>query len=171
MKSKGMLLIVIPFIFLFVVVGLVIFGWGLVSYFQGRQAKSWPTTPGQILVSQLRVDSGGDSETWKVTVRYRYVCDGREYEGNRIAFGYSGSGDEEEHRLIEEKLRAASSVIVRYQPDKPDNSVLAVGFNRHTFGLLVFGATWLVFFIGMAIMVTSDSRHTGQIAQQIQLVE
>jgi hypothetical protein len=155
----------------FFLVGLGMLGAGLRSLYRGRQALSWPTTEGRILESSVQEDSGGESTTWQVKVRYSYSVGGTEFEGKRVAFGYSGSSTYEEHEGIYRKLQPSARVRVRYEPGNPGNSVLAAGFNRSTFLLLAFAVTWLLFTTGFTVLWTSSSGQDTRILEQIQILK
>ena len=161
----------IVFISIFFLIGFGVFGWGLLSLYRGHSAKAWPTTRGEILESRIHESRDSDGSMWETKVKYRYVCNGREFEGTRITFGYSGSDEEEEHRRIHEKLPPGSGVRVWYQPNQPANAVLAVGFHRHTYVALLFGAVWLLFTAGFTALVASDSMSWGRIEAKIQPVD
>ncbi len=159
------------FISVFFLVGFGLLGFGLYSYYRGHQALSWPTVEGRLEACHLKEKSDSDSTTWEVNVRYSYSVAGQEFEGQRLAFGYSASSAHEAHKGIYEKLKSASVVTIRYQPDNPGDSVLAAGFNRSTFMVLAFAVTWLLFTTGFTVLwVTSSGRDT-QILDQIQVLK
>ncbi len=158
------------FISIFFLIGFGLLAWGLYSLCCGRQALTWPTTEGRILECNVNKNSDGESTTWQVKVRYSYVVDGREFEGSRVAFGYSGSTAYAEHQSIYEKLQQASRVIVRYKPGDPGNSVLAAGFNRATFLILAFAITWLLFTTGFTVLWTTASGQDTRILQRIEVL-
>ena len=142
MKFRNMFFTI--FISVFFLVGFGLLGYGLHSFYRGRQALSWPTVEGRLLECRLHENPDSDGTTWVVKVQYSYSVAGREFNGKRIAFGYCGSSSYEEHQGIYQKLQSASRVVVHYQPGDPSDSVLAVGFNRSTFMLLAFAVTCLV---------------------------
>jgi hypothetical protein len=159
------------FISIFFLVGLGLLGGGLYSFYRGRQAASWPEVEGKLLECRVKEDSGGESTTWQVKVRYSYSVAGQEFEGKRVAFGYNGSSTYEEHQGIYDKLQQSSRVMVRYDPRNPDSSVLAAGFNRSTFMLLAFAVTWLLFTTGFTVLWTSALGKDTRILEQIHMVK
>ena len=88
-----------------------------------------------------------------------------------MAFGYGGSRAHEEHRAIQEKLRQAQKVLVRYEPSDPSRAVLAAGFNRSTILILIFAITWLLFTTGFTFLWTLSSGQDSRILEQIHIVE
>lgn len=159
------------FISVFFLIGFGLLGWGLTSLYRGRQALAWPTAEAGLSECRLQEHSDSDGTTWEVIVRYRYGVDGREYEGNRLAFGYAASSAGAEHRAIHEKLQRATRVQVRYDPGNPARSVLAAGFNRSTFTVLVFAVTWLLFTTGFTMLWTSSNGKDSRVLEQIRVLE
>jgi hypothetical protein len=158
------------FISIFFVLGFGQLGDGVHSFYRGRQALSWPTVVGRLLECRLHENPDGDSTTWEVKVRYSYAVAGREFEGKRVAFGYSGSGNQKEEKEICEKLQSGSRVMVHYQPSDPRDSVLAAGFNRSTFMILAFAVTSLLFTTGCTVLAISSSGRDTRILEQIEIV-
>ncbi len=143
---------------LFLAVGVGILGYGVRSYHFGKQAEQWPITPGTITASDFTVNSDDDGTTYAAKIAYIYNPDGVERAGKTIAFGYSGSSGESYHREIYKALPIGAQVAVRYDPNKPDRAVLSHGVNRSIIFLLIFGAVWTMFTLGMMSMtMLSDS--------------
>jgi hypothetical protein len=168
MKRHGMGFTI--FISIFFLVGFGLLGFGVHSFYRGRQALSWPAVECRLLECRVQENPDSESTTWEVKVRYSYSVAGREFEGKRVAFGYSGSSIREEHQGIYEKLQSGSRVMVRYQPGNPNDSVLAAGFNRSTFVMLAFAVTWLLFTTGFTVLWTASSGRDARILQQIEVV-
>ena len=136
------------FISLFYAIGIGLLGFGLWSAWRSTQAAHWPTVPGTITSLDLKTNSDGDGTTHQVHLEYTYTVADHVYRGSRLAFGYSGSSGRDAHEEIYEKLKAAKSVDVRYDPDDPASSVLSFGIHRSIQLVLIFAITWLVFVIG-----------------------
>ena len=131
----------------FILLGLGMLAYGIYSFLRGREALSWPSVKGKLIYCELTSDSDDGSTTWKVEVRYTYRAAGKEHEGTRIAFGYSGSNAKSYHRNVYTRLKSVSEPTVYYQPQDPADCVLEPGFNRATLGWFVFSALWLIFTI------------------------
>jgi hypothetical protein len=158
------------FLGLFFVVGFVILGYGLRSYFKGRESLSWPTAPATLTHCEIAEKSSDDSTTWQVKVNYTYKALGTEYSGDRLAFGYSGTSSHETHEKIYAKLTGAESFYVHYKPLEPGTSVIAPGTNRSTYMLLMFGATWLLFITGFTLMMVLTSGIDNKLLNQIKVI-
>jgi len=137
---------------LFLAVGVGILGFGLRSLHMSKQAEHWPTVSGAITSSDFVVSHGDDSTTYRAKVQYTYNVLGREIVGEKIAFGYSGSSSENFHRDIYNALPVNTQVAVRYDPNKPDRAVLSFGVNQSIKFLMIFGAVWTMFTVGMIAM-------------------
>lgn len=118
---------------------------------QATRAGSWPVTPGTITRAAVKESwspgggDGGDNTTYEVQVEYTYAVDGAEYRGTRIAFGYTGSNTRAEAQALRDRLAAAESVGVRYNPADPASSTLSHGVHRQLVAGLLFLALWLSF--------------------------
>lgn len=138
---------------LFLAIGVGILGWGLHSLNMSRQAENWPTVQGEVTHSDFIVDSDSEGTTYRTKVAYTYHVLGREMTSDRIAFGYAGSSSERFHRDIYKALPVGAQVAVRHDPGNPERAVLSFGVNQSIKFLLIFGAVWTLFTLGMVAMV------------------
>src|SRR5690606_19259656 len=115
---------------LFLAVGAAMLFWGGRSYYYSQQAAHWPTTPGDIVASDFKVNSDSDGDTYEAKVEYTYNPDGHERTGKKIAFGYTASSGSAFHREIHDALPVGARVAVRYDPKNPDRAVLSYGVNN-----------------------------------------
>ena len=160
------------FISLFFLVGFGLLGWGLYSMYRGQQARSWPRVPGSIVDCQIKQNSDGEGgTTWHVEVRYKYQVAGKDFESDRVAFGYVGSSSYDEHRAIHEKLMQAKQVEVKHDPDDSAIAVLAAGVNRSTILILVFALTWLLFTTGFTVLWYYSQGRDNRILEQIRVLK
>ena len=145
----------IIFFSIFFAIGFLILGIGLYSLRMSYLAKNWPTTEGKILQCEVKADTDSNRTTFEAIVKYDYVVGGTRYEGDRIAFGYSGSSLRSAHQEIADRLTGVKTVLVRYDPKDASRSVLTYGLNRSTIILLVFGTTWTVFVAGLTLLCST----------------
>ncbi|PQA88630.1 DUF3592 domain-containing protein [Hyphococcus luteus] len=138
---------------LFLAVGVGILGFGLHSLHMSQQAEHWPTTPGTITASDFKVNSDSDGDTYQAKVEYTYNADSYERTGEKIVFGYAASSSRGFHQDIHDALPVGSQVAVRYNPANPDQAVLSFGVNQSIKFLMIFGAVWTMFTLGMVAMV------------------
>ncbi|MAW78853.1 MAG: hypothetical protein CMI63_01340 [Parvularcula sp.] len=147
---------------LFLAVGAAMLFWGGRSYYYSLEAAHWPTTPGDIIASDFRVNSDSDGDTYEAKVEYKYAPDGYERIGKTIAFGYTASSGRQFHHEIYEALPVGAQVAVRYDPSKPDRAVLTHGVNRSILFILIFGLIWTVFTVGiLSIFLLSEQGAGG----------
>lgn len=91
----------------FILVGGVIFYFGVKSLFSAKASRSWPTVQGKIISSSMdskRSDKGGT--TYHAEVLYEYNVSGQTQSSNDIAFGDYGSSDPSHARSIVNKYPA-----------------------------------------------------------------
>lgn len=153
---------------LFISVGVGILGFGLHSLNMSRQAEHWPTTPGTITDSDFTssTDSDGDT-TFRTKISYVYNAMGRELTGKKIAFGYAGSSSQKFHRDIYEALPVNTQVAVRYNPSRPEQAVLSFGANQSIKFLIIFGAIWTMFTLGMVAMFWLSGQGSTTLVQNM----
>ncbi len=112
---------------------------------RARAARDWPTTPGRVERSRMRVMSDEHGPSYQLDVRYAYRVGAERFTGDRIAFGYAGGGGEARHRALQKRLPVGALVLVRHDPDNPRLSTLSPAPGAAATLLLGFGA---IFFIG-----------------------
>jgi hypothetical protein len=153
---------------LFLAVGVGILGFGLHSLYMSNQAEHWPTTPGTVVSSDISssTDSDGDT-TYRTDIAYTYNVMGRDYTGKNIAFGYAGSSSHRFHSDIHDALPENSQVAVRYDPGKPERAVLSFGVNQSIKFLMIFGAVWTIFTLGMISMFWLSEQGSTSLVQNI----
>src|SRR5262249_1886620 len=112
-------------------------------------------------------NSDSDGTTYEVQVEYVYTVGGTEYRGSRLAFGYSGSSGREGHAEIHDKLKAAKSVDVRYDPEDPASSTLSFGIHRSIQFTLTFAITWLAVMVGFTVIWWLASRSDNVLLRNL----
>lgn len=152
---------------LFVAIGVGILGYGLHALSMSKKAAQWPTAPGTITASDFIVDSDSDGTSYRAKIAYRYSALGREFDGERIAFGYAGSSSEQFHRDIHSALPKGAQVAVRFNPEKPDEAALSFGINQSIKFFLIFGAVWTMLTVGMIFMTTMSGQGAGALLQNV----
>lgn len=146
------------FIMLFAV-GFGIIGWGAYCSLKSRIASNWPIVPGEIKSCEIKKTTDVDGDTYRVLVSYSYEVFGRQYHGDRIAFGYCGSNKYAEHSSLYDKLSMTRKVAVRYNPSNPAESALTFG-PKMPLRILVFGFMWVFFMTGFSILWTQSSHSS-----------
>lgn len=141
-----------------IIVGLCFFGIGVGMLCSGinslamaNRAKSWPTTRGTMKSSRcIHYHVMSEGSSYVTHAYYSYTVDGKVHNGDRIAFGYSGSRWRRPHQRIADRLSSARTVLVRYDPEKPSTAVLAYGLNGST-AMTLFSGGWLLLLAAVTV--------------------
>ncbi len=128
------------FIFVAVGIGLSIWGWNVLQ--NARVSESWPTTTGEILSSNVRIDDDDEGTSYFGDVTFRYVVADLPYTSDNVSFGQYG-GNRSHAEEIVAKYPVGSQVTVYYDPNEVETAVLEPG------------VTWSSYFlIGMGVLFT-----------------
>jgi len=138
----------------FLLVGIFIFGLGMRDVMRANDSKSWPTTVATVQESTVKtnVDEEGGS-TYYAQVLYDFEVNRFAYSGDQVAFGDFSSNDSERVKEIVKRYPEGNEVVVYYQPDNPDLSVLEPGLTARAWVIPSFGFVFLIVGIFMAIML------------------
>jgi hypothetical protein len=149
----------------FFAVGVGILCSGINNLIMANQAKTWPTTEGTIKSSKcVYYYVMSESSSYFTHVNYSYTVAGKSYQGDRIAFGYSGSWWRRPNQKIADRLSSAETVLVRYDPDKPSMAVLSCSLNGSTI-MKLFTGSWLLLMTAVVLLHSFRSRSdTGMLA-------
>jgi hypothetical protein len=99
---------------------------GLGEQSLAHDSKTWPTTIGAVVSSDVGVTSGRFSTSFEPHVTYTYTVDGRSYVGHIIRAGGFSFGLRESAEFILAQY-PRGGVSVRYDPDDPSRAVLEPG--------------------------------------------
>jgi hypothetical protein len=116
-----------PFVFIFLIAGIVMHVAGRRLEQQARRAAHWPTVDGALVRCEVveRPAIRGDSpSSWDLVVEYSYAVHGVTYRGTRYGFGFDGGVDEDRYRAAAQKLAALPVVRVHDDPRHPREAVL-----------------------------------------------
>ncbi len=131
MSFAGVMCVIIATVFMLATL------WNAIS---AVESKRWPEAPGVISASYVEKSYIADEGTqYTPIVVYRYRIGGLDYIGKRISFGNSNAS-------ITKKYRSGQEVIVRYNPENPEQCVLEPGLNRSL--VIQFVGTWVVIVVG-----------------------
>jgi hypothetical protein len=149
----------------FFAVGVGILCFGINNLIMANQAKTWPTTEGTIKSCKCAYYYVmNESSSYFTHVNYSYTVAGRSYQGDRIAFGYSGSWWRKPNQKIADRLSSAKTVLVRYAPDKPSLAVLSCGLNGATIITLFTGSWFMLITVVILLHVFRLRNSTGMLA-------
>lgn len=149
MKDKMVPILLTLLASVFVLAGFFFLYGALSNLLKSHRTSSWPTATAALTSVELKRNAASKRTTYEADVRYTYRVGGQSYEGSTLSVGYGGSSDASAHEALVRKLESARTVVVRYNPDAPAESVLIPGISRAHWFLLAFSLTWLVAVIGM----------------------
>lgn len=157
------------FMSFFYLVGFGVLGYGIWAARRSTQVANWPITQGNLTNVVLKENPDSDGTTYEVQVEYTYTVDGQVYHGSRLAFGYGSSSNHQAEAEIYEKLKAAKSVDVRYDPVNPASSALSYGIHFTIRFVLAFAITWLAFVIGFTLLWMLSSGSDKVLLQNLSI--
>ena len=107
----------------------VFFARGVSTAIKSYRTKNWERCIGELTQWDIYNDLG--TEENRVMIKsfcYKYVVSGKEYESEKIGFGFPrGSSSLSGKRVLEEVLVNTPAVTVYYSPGNPQDSVLCTG--------------------------------------------
>jgi hypothetical protein len=125
-------------IFMAVGIGLSIWGWTVLQ--DARASESWPTTSGEILSANVRIDNDDDGTSYFGDVSFRYVVNDSVYTSDNVSFGQYGSSNRGRAEDIVAKYPVGSQVTVYYDANDPQTAALEPGVTWSSYLLLGMGA-------------------------------
>jgi Protein of unknown function (DUF3592) len=114
---------------------------------QAGRSENWPGVQGKIIESRIDKQNkleydAADSTTYTPVVRYTYSLQGKEYTGERVAFGMTNKNRNPASELVK-RYPLDELVMVYYNPEKPEEAVLE----------RASGSGWLQIGIGVALIL------------------
>lgn len=134
----------IPLIFAVI---LIVRGWH--AHDDVIRSQSWATAPARKLRVRLTTDVGISQTRFVVNVSYSYEAEGKRYRGDCVAIGYEGSSDYESEEELANQLRDTRGLLVRYDPQNPQQSCLTCITPSRAFSHALAGVPALMLLIGL----------------------
>jgi len=132
---------------------------GIENGLKARASLKWPRVEGEVIHSSIQSESqsrrtgGGSSTTYRARVIYEYAVDGTTYNGERVAYGESATGNSSDAEMITEKYPKGKRVLAYHRPDSHEESVLEPGQTGLPWFFLWLGLVFL--FIGIVLGIFS----------------
>ncbi len=134
-------------------------GGAIVIFFQVRgliwakTSVDWPVARGKVISSSVKMSSSSKSGTsFEAKVNYEFTVEGDTFEGDRIFFGKTSSGNSSDEDQIAWSYPKGKSVNVYYRPGNPEVCLLEPGKTGKSKLLLIFGV--IFFSAGMFLVLT-----------------
>ena len=129
------------FCWLFIVVGLAVWGAGISTMIKSLRTEHWAVTEGVIQSAEQKSDSGGDGgTTYSAAVTYAYQVGGASYTGEKVSIGQMSASSSYAQKILN-RYPVGKKVSVHYAPDDPAEAVLETG---------IHGGTWICLAVGTA---------------------
>ncbi|CAM1346122.1 DUF3592 domain-containing protein [Tenacibaculum crassostreae] len=129
---------------IFLVIGIIVLGYGFHLKSKTKKTKNWVTTNGKILDIKLTRVLLDESQDFNCEIKYSFFAKNNKIEGNRI-LPFIGISSNEENIKIYEKLKNAENVEVHYNPKNLKESCLVKESNYLNTGIIILGLTALLF--------------------------
>ena len=132
--------------------------------------RSWVRVDAEIVSVNLQQNSGSDSTTYEVTASYRYVYDGEEYTGSRVAL-HSGSdniGDYHQDTYRELSGYRGKTFRCFVDPSSPSEAVL---YRDIRYGLVGFYLLFVVLFGGVGFGMVAAGLYGSRKAKRHEELE
>ena len=124
---------------------------GLYHVYRAICSKSWPSTTGTIIESELAetfqdIPLVGVEFVQEPKITYTYMVDGEKLQGKQIKFRIKFSSYSKESALrILARHPLNSTAKVYYNPRNPSDAVLIPGITIEMFAFIIIGVTLIVF--------------------------
>jgi hypothetical protein len=154
----------------FLLIGAVTLYFGCANLLQAQASMSWPITQGTIEQSIVKAGSssvrtGSLRTTFRAKVDYRFTVGAVSFLGHRVTFGDFGSSDRSHPDDIAAKYPPGSSVVIHYDPDDPEESVIDPGIKLHTWFEPGAGLIFLLSGLLMAIFLPKAFRARKKVSE------
>jgi len=125
-------------IFLAIGFGLSFWGWNILQ--NAKASSSWPTAEGMVTSSEVaRVSDADGGVTYSPELTYEYSTSNTAYEGHTIKFGENSYSSRRKAEGIASGYPIGKKVIVYYDPQDPERSVLEPGVSGGSYIVLGIG--------------------------------
>lgn len=124
-----------PVFLVFIVVGLLIFLYGIFGMAAALGSMQWPATTGKV----TSAESVRNGRHHCPLIIYDYSVDGRSYEGRSIRSGLPERLLFDNSRVFIRRYPKDSLVTVYYDPDKPGRAILETGPGRELYAICLAG--------------------------------
>lgn len=144
-------------IILFILIGLFLSSFGLYFLYKEGNIRNWPTIVGTVQDTQIADFSRSSSTpSFKPIVTYQYSVNGKDYSNNRLTVISKTYGTLIEAEAIVAKYPVQQKVVVLYNPQNPQDSILKHQSKMISYFIIIFGL--LISSIAIIIMRISSKK-------------
>ncbi len=146
-QPKKVSCIAMAFPFIFMIIGLVLFYFGILGVIEAVGSYYWQTVPGKIIASNIISGGKTNSTVYSAYIKYEYKVKDVIYSGNRISYGDYISVNQSRAKEIVDKYRVGTNVAIHYKINDPVVSILEPGVQLQTFFLPI--SAFAIFILGL----------------------
>ncbi|BAX79631.1 DUF3592 domain-containing protein [Labilibaculum antarcticum] len=117
---------------------------------EAEASKSWPTVEGIVTSADINTHISDGTKMYASDINYTYTVEGKIYFGNRISTVDGSSSSASDAKKDMQKYSEGSMVMVYYDPELPDASLLEPGSSFFTY-MITYGPL-LFCFIGVLML-------------------
>lgn len=128
---------------LFLMGGLLLFGWGAWVFMDAKNSTSWPTVDGRVLVSDVNTVTSRNSIKYTPKVEYEYELSSVLYRSKNIIFGAYEFSSRSSAQHIVNSYPVGKTVTVYYKSNNYKTAVLKPGMDKSSFLGMAMGAFFL----------------------------
>lgn len=121
-----------------------------------RAAANWPPAPGVMLAAAVREPAAGGPAQYQPLVHYRYHVGGRDLEGVQLRLADSATFDRNKAYADIAPYPPGTPVQVRYNPLRPEESVLELSAAKSPF-LLIAGGLMAAIVLGVGAIAAVEN--------------
>lgn len=152
---------------LFSMLGMALILLGYYFVQEAIESENWPATKGTVLevkVTRRTSSQQNNKVEYYYSATYGYKVEGQSYTGSRYSLGSGSRSDRmfnsrpEAERAGKAAFPIGSNVVVYYNPDNPDSTVLKPGANWGTYVPIFLG----LFFGGFGYMLVKVRQRSGE---------
>ena len=161
-KKVGCIAMAFPFIFM--IIGLVLFYFGISGVFEAVGSNYWQTVPGKIIASNIISGGKNNSTVYSAYIKYEYKVKDVIYSGNRISYGDYISVNQSRAKEIVDKYHSGTDVTIYYKVNDPVVSVLEPGAKLQTFFLPL--SAFAIFILGLFAFLANKRANQRAVEYQ-----
>lgn len=102
--------------------------------------RTWQQIDGNLISASIYEDSDSEGVNYKPRIAYWYAVNGRSLRGEQIRFGDLSYTSRQAAERILARYSAGDTLIVYFNPARPDEAVLDRSLGNQILGILVFVA-------------------------------
>jgi len=150
---------VIPVFLFFLLLLLGWFTYSIIGFTKAVQTKSWPTTNGTVVSSEVKKVASKGTHQYQPVVNYYYEIGAETYSSNKYS-STNARGSSQWAKAIISGYPDEATITVHYNPSKPEQAVLNTGLQYDNYWMTGLSAFFLTV-VTMAFLKQLKRKHTS----------